>query len=435
MRIESWRQLVLACLMALPFVGCGGGGGGGDDPGVSATGIASIAINASTTSLSPGQTATISAISTDAQGNVLSGRVLAWQSSNTAVATVAGGVVTGVAAGTVNVSASAEGVTSNTVTLSVSVTSGAPMNTVRPVVTVTDRTTYLDLAASTGSWNNSPTSYAYGWLRNGVAIAGAVQSTYSTTVADQGKSVAAVVTATNSAGSTQATSTAVAVPVPSTGSDAPTLGAHALVFHVSGGSVGATLPTPAMSTQSGSTMLAFVGKGSVYNLQAPTDNMGNSPYVQLGSSHQYTKWPTEGTAVYAFNNIVGGASHIVSVNDSNTYDEVTFAAVEVRNGGVVQDQQWREVLNSAAQTSASVTTTGPATLVAVWYGDDASSTPSNPVPNNGFTVIESNGNAVESVQMFVATKNVSAAGTYNVTWNTTPLQGAQLYLVAVQKRP
>jgi hypothetical protein len=37
--------------------------------------------------------------------------------------------------------------------------------------------------------------------------------------------------------------------------------------------------------------------------------------------------------------------------------------------------------------------------------------------------------------MFVATKNVSAAGTYNVTWNTTPLQGAQLYLVAVQKRP
>ena len=86
------------------------------------------------------------------------------------------------------------------------------------------------------------------------------------------------------------------------------------------------------------------------------------------------------------------------------------------------------------QTSASVTTTGPATLVAGWFGDDASAVRSNAVPNNGFSVIGKVDGAVETVQMFIATRDVSAAGTYNVSWTTTPRQGAQLYLVAVQKR-
>jgi hypothetical protein len=212
----------------------------------------------------------------------------------------------------------------------------------------------------------------------------------------------------------------------------PTLGAHGLAFHVIGGSVGPRLSTPAATTQSGSTMLAFVGKGSVWNLSPPIDNKGNTPYVQLGATQQYTRWPGQGTAVYAFNSISGGANHVVSEDDSSTFDEVSFATIEVRNGGVIQDFKWNEVLHSSTQTSQSVTTTGPATLVAVWFGDDASSTPSNPVPDNGFTVIDGTGNGNQAVQMFVATKDVQAAGTYNVTWTTTPPQGALLYLVAVQ---
>ena len=392
----------------------------------------------------------------------------------------------------------------------------APTNTALPVISVTDNSSFLGLSVSQGEWANAPTAYSYGWTRNGALIPGATLASYDTVPADQGGSIAAVVTASNSAGGATATSAAVPVPIPTSptapsvaltaspssivqgqpstlawsstnatsctaagawsgakalsgslaitpqsastytldcvgaggtatatasvdvtaappGSN-PTLGAHALVFHRSQGSVGATLPTPAMTTQSGSTLLAFVGKGSVWNLSLPIDNKGNTPYVQIGAIHEYTKWPGEGTAVYAFNSIVGGPNHIVSVDDSNVWDEVTFSIVEVKNGGIIQDYKWNEVLMSAAQTSLSVTTTGPATLVAVWYGDDASSTPANPVPNNGFTVIEGNGNAVESVQMFVATRDVAAAGTYNVTWNTTPLQGAQLYLIAVQRR-
>lgn len=240
--------------------------------------------------------------------------------------------------------------------------------------------------------------------------------------------------ACSGAGGTATATVAINVTAAPPGSN-PTLGAHAMVYHRSQGSVGPFLSTPALTTQSGSTLLAFVGKGSIWNLSPPIDNKGNTPYVQIGAIHEYTKWPGEGTTFYAFNSIAGGADHILSVDDTNVWDEVTFAAVEIKNGGLIQDYKWNEVLGSAAQTSQSVTTTGPATLVAVWYGDDASSTPSNPVPNDGFTVIEGNGNATESVQMYVATKDVPAAGTYTVTWNTTPLQGAQLYLIAVQKRP
>ena len=239
-------------------------------------------------------------------------------------------------------------------------------------------------------------------------------------------------TASNSAGSTSATSAQVAIPTTLSGE--PALGAHGLAFHRSNGSIGATLSTPAATTQTGSTMLGFMGKGSVFLLSAPVDNKGNTPYAQVGKNHEYSKFPGEGTAVYAFNGIVGGPGHVVSIDDSNKFDEVTFATVEVKNGGLVQDNQWNEVLDSPTHTSQSVTTTGPATLVAAWFGDDASSSPSVATPNNGFTVIERVTGAVETVQMTVATRDVPSAGTYNVTWTATPRQGAQLYLIAVQKK-
>jgi len=42
------------------------------------------------------------------------------------------------------------------------------------------------------------------------------------------------------------------------------------------------------------------------------------------------------------------------------------------------------------------------------------------------------GRAGALVQCAVAKKTVSAAGTYNVTWTSTLIQGAQLWLAAVQ---
>jgi hypothetical protein len=438
MTLEKRFRWTIATLMTL-LSACGGGGGGdagsGGGPGFGAA-VAAITISASATSINIGQTASFNAYPTDAQGNVLSGITFAWQTTNAGVATVADGLATGIAAGTAGITATAGGVTSNAVTLTVAAAAGTgagttavPVNTARPAVAVTDRTTFLTLTASQGTWSNAPTSFSYGWTRNGVAIAGATQASYDTTAADLGAAVAAVVTASNTAGTASATSTAVSVAA----AVVPTLGAHGLAFHRTQGSVGAALTVPAMSTQSGSTMLVFVGKSTLGNLTAPFDNKGNSPYTRIGTTHEYTRWRGQGTSAFSFLSIAGGTDHRVSVDDSNAFDEVTVGAVEVRNGGRIQDAQWNEVLDATTHTSASVTTTGPATLLAVWFGDDSSATPSNPVPNNGFTVIERQGASTETVAMFIATRDVSAAGTYSVTWAATPRQGAQLYLVAVQK--
>ena len=75
---------------------------------------------------------------------------------------------------------------------------------------------------------------------------------------------------------------------------------------------------------------------------------------------------------------------------------------------------------------------GPATLVAFWWGDGNAPDNKVAVPNNGFTVLDSIGLEGALVQGFVAAKEVDAAGTYDVTWDATPVQGAQLWLVAVQ---
>src|SRR6185437_16421157 len=67
-------------------------------------------VSPATASLTVGGTQQLSAVVKDAAGTVLTGRAVSWASSNAAVATVsAGGLVTGVAAGSVAITATSEG--------------------------------------------------------------------------------------------------------------------------------------------------------------------------------------------------------------------------------------------------------------------------------------------------------------------------------------
>jgi surface protein len=92
------------------------------------------------------------------------------------------------------------------------ITSGppaAPVNTVIPNVTgaaVVGNT----LTTDDGTWTGSPTSYTYQWKRGATNI-GTNANTYTLVAADAGQSITCVVTATNGAGSTPATSNAVQV--------------------------------------------------------------------------------------------------------------------------------------------------------------------------------------------------------------------------------
>ena len=81
---------------------------------ISSTGIASVAsvtISPATATITVGQTQALTTTLRDSSGNVLTGRTVAWTSSNSSVETVTGsGTVTGVAQGTATITATSEGV-------------------------------------------------------------------------------------------------------------------------------------------------------------------------------------------------------------------------------------------------------------------------------------------------------------------------------------
>ncbi len=86
--------------------------------------VSSIVVTLSATSIQVGQTSNASAVLRDALGNVLTGRSIAWSSSNTAIATVsASGIVTGGAAGSASIRATSEGVTGS---VNVTITAAPP---------------------------------------------------------------------------------------------------------------------------------------------------------------------------------------------------------------------------------------------------------------------------------------------------------------------
>ncbi len=74
-----------------------------------------------------------------------------------------------------------------------------PIETAPPVISGSPQQGQT-VACSNGNWLNSPTSYSYGWQRNGSAISGSTGSTYKLTSADVDAAVTCTVVAHNAAG-------------------------------------------------------------------------------------------------------------------------------------------------------------------------------------------------------------------------------------------
>ncbi len=92
--------------------------------------VASVSIAAPARSVTAGLTATYTATTKDRNGNVLAGRVVAWTSSSTRVATIDGnGVPTAISAGTTTITA-----TSETISATLSVVVAAPAGSVPPTI-------------------------------------------------------------------------------------------------------------------------------------------------------------------------------------------------------------------------------------------------------------------------------------------------------------
>jgi len=86
-----------------------------------------------------------------------------------------------------------------------------PSNTVAPVISGT-AVVGQTLSSTTGTWTGAPTpTYAYQWKRNGSNIASATSSTYTLVQADATFAITCAVTATNIAGSAEATSNSLTI--------------------------------------------------------------------------------------------------------------------------------------------------------------------------------------------------------------------------------
>ena len=250
--------------------------------------------------------------------------------------------------------------------------------------------------------------------------------------------------------------------------DAPTLGAHTLLWQAQDHGVDPARSAPITTQARGSSFLVL-NAGYRSNETLPSDSYSNT-WRQVGEPAVFDGYRGQfDVKAYVVEGGVGGVGHTVSVvKPGRAAGEITLPFIEIRHAGVLQDMA--QTYPAAAPSLAcsllgafgwsgcppptpgrtrgtrylsapfkvvldgpSVTTTGPATLIAVWLGD-AYAFDMTAVPDNGFTVIEQllQLPPASAVQCAVAYRDVDAAGTYAVRWTESPNQGAILWLFAFQ---
>ena len=167
--------------------------------------VASVAVSPSSPSVQVGATTQLSAVTRDANNNVLTARVVTWSSGNSGVATVdANGLVSGVAAGTTSITASSEGKTGSsavTVTVvpvaSVSVTLASASistgSTTQATATLRDANNNI-LAGRAVTWSSGNTAVAT--VNGNGLVTGVGAGTASITAASEGKTGNASLTVT-----------------------------------------------------------------------------------------------------------------------------------------------------------------------------------------------------------------------------------------------
>ena len=168
--------------------------------------VMSVTVSPTTASVLVGQTAPLTATLRDSANNILTGRVIAWTSGNSAVATVsATGVVTGLAAGSTAITATSEG-KSGTATLNVSTVPVASVTVTPATATGVVGGTTTFTATLRDSANNILTGRAIAWTSGNTAFAtvsaagvatGVAAGSASIIATSEGKSGTAALTVIN----------------------------------------------------------------------------------------------------------------------------------------------------------------------------------------------------------------------------------------------
>jgi hypothetical protein len=215
----------------------------------------------------------------------------------------------------------------------------------------------------------------------------------------------------------------------------PSLGVHTLLTQPEGLGISPAV-TQAIDTQaSGSSLIVFNG-GYTSNQATPEDSYSNR-WKQVGNVPFGNGYGDRfNVKAYVALSAKGGPGHTISVTkEGYAAGEISLPFIEIRQAGVLKDVAQNYPQPGLRMTSGSVTTTGPATLIAVWWGDGGIKR-MTAVPDSGFTVIDSFLMLPDEsgVQCAVAFRQVSAPGTYNLSWIGAPVQGAILWLFAFQSK-
>lgn len=202
-KLRSLAALVLVAVMSI-VTACGGGGDGGGGvtpPPVVQVGSVTVTIPAVT--LQEGATATAIAEVRSTAGAALTGRTVTWTTSSASVASVSdGGVITGVSAGTVTITASSEGRSGtagltvivapvNTVTLTLPSPTLITARTMQAVVVLRDERN-ATLAGRPVTWTSSNPNVAT--VSGGGLVTGVSTGTTTIVATAEGKSATAEVT-------------------------------------------------------------------------------------------------------------------------------------------------------------------------------------------------------------------------------------------------
>jgi hypothetical protein len=213
----------------------------------------------------------------------------------------------------------------------------------------------------------------------------------------------------------------------------PVLGAHTLFSQENQEGTNPAVTNSIATQSSGSMFLAF-SAGYASNSAGPIDNKGNV-WQRFGQPvfYDHNEAGVFDVTPYLVTAGKGGAGHTLSIaKDGYAEAEITIPFLEIIGANHVQDVA-QNYPSGDELRSGTVTTTGPAVLLAFWWGDGDGLTHSA-VPNNGFTVIDSflDLPPLSAVQCAVAYKQVDTAGSYDVTWTQSPDPGAILWLFAFE---
>ena len=214
--------------------------------------------------------------------------------------------------------------------------------TAAPVPTVTGSPTVgATLTTTPGTWAPDPVDLAFQWKRAGVAISGAISSTYLPTSADVGKAITVTVTGTRSGFTTIARTSLPLTVGNALTSSVPTIGGQALVGKTLTALAGTWGPAPVTLTyQWLRDGVPVAGKTAATYVLAPADAGSTLSVVVTGSKASYT--PVARTSM-STGLVTGGvlAGAVPLIVGAPTVGVELSATPGVWTAGTTLSYQWR----------------------------------------------------------------------------------------------